>query len=115
MAAYLDFYEPKKGFSIAKAMVSKYRDCPVLKWKHLFQAVEEQLKEGVYNDEPPKQDLVPRLHSFTIDQTGSIHIDAERIETVTLKFYLIDAEVLFSRAPFVKDRAETFSYVKPYL
>ena len=31
-----------------------------------------------------------------------------------VKYYLIDAEILFSRSPFVKDQAEKFSYVKPY-
>jgi len=28
---------------------------------------------------------------------------------------MIDAEVLFSRAPFLKNNAEEFSYVKPFL
>lgn len=31
-----------------------------------------------------------------------------------MKYYIIDAEILFSRAPFLKGNAEEFSYVKPY-
>lgn len=31
-----------------------------------------------------------------------------------MKYYLIDAEILFSRSPFVQDQAEQFSYVKPF-
>jgi len=30
-----------------------------------------------------------------------------------VKYYKIDAEILFSRAPFLKDNADEFSYVKP--
>lgn len=32
---------------------------------------------------------------------------------VTVKYYTIDAEILFSRAPFLKDNTTEFSYVKP--
>jgi hypothetical protein len=32
-----------------------------------------------------------------------------------IKYYTIDAEILFSRAPFLQDNAEEFSYVKPFL
>jgi hypothetical protein len=42
-------------------------------------------------------------------------VESDNIHELTLKFYLIDAEILFSRSPFVKDQAEKFSYVKPYL
>ena len=34
---------------------------------------------------------------------------------MTVKYYLIDAEILFSRSPFVKDEAKQFSFVKPFL
>jgi hypothetical protein len=37
------------------------------------------------------------------------------IKEITLNYYIIDAEILFSRQPFLKDNAEQFSYVKPYL
>ena len=36
------------------------------------------------------------------------------IKKVTLKYYIIDAEILFSRAPFMKENTEEFSYVKPF-
>lgn len=35
------------------------------------------------------------------------------MRTIAIKYYMIDAEILFSRAPFLKDNAEEFSYVKP--
>ena len=30
-----------------------------------------------------------------------------------MRFYIIDAEILFSRTPFLKTNTEEFSYVKP--
>ena len=44
-----------------------------------------------------------------------LSVESENIEKLTLKYYLIDEEILFSRSPFVKDQAEQFSYVKPFL
>ncbi len=35
------------------------------------------------------------------------------IKHVQVNFYIIDAEILFSRTPFLKTNTEEFSYVKP--
>lgn len=42
-----------------------------------------------------------------------IEIESANIKKVSLKFYIIDAEILFSRTPFLKTNTEEFSYVKP--
>jgi len=57
----------------------------------------------------------PLLASIEIDETGCLVIETVNIKTVFVKYYMIDAEVLFSRAPFLKNNAEEFSYVKPFL
>ena len=36
------------------------------------------------------------------------------IKSVTIKYYLIDAELLFSKSPFFTTNAEQFSYVAPF-
>lgn len=36
------------------------------------------------------------------------------IVTVAVKYYIINAELLFSRQPFLKDNTEGFSFVKAY-
>lgn len=36
------------------------------------------------------------------------------IKSITVKYYLINAELLFSRSPFLKSNAESFSYVSPF-
>lgn len=39
-------------------------------------------------------------------KTGAVEIESENIESVELKYYLIDAEILFSRSPFLSSHAE---------
>lgn len=57
----------------------------------------------------------PMIHSIHIDDnSGQLSINSENIPKFKVKYYLIDAEILFSRSPFVKDQAEQFSYVKPF-
>ena len=54
------------------------------------------------------------IHDITITEKGDLTIELENIKELTIKYYLIDVEILFSRAPFVKDEAKNFSYVKPF-
>ena len=55
----------------------------------------------------------PNLSSIQIDEQGTLSIESVNIRQVIVKYYMIDAEVLFSRAPFLKNNTEEFSYVKP--
>ena len=55
----------------------------------------------------------PNLSNISIDEQGTLSIETVNIRQVAVKYYMIDAEVLFSRAPFLKNNTEEFSYVKP--
>lgn len=57
----------------------------------------------------------PELNHIDLDSKGNLTIDHTNIKELIVKYYKIDAEILFSRAPFLKDNAEEFSYVKPFL
>ena len=57
----------------------------------------------------------PMIHSIKIDEKGNMDVELENITSLTVKYYLIDAEILFSRSPFVKDEAKQFSFVKPFM
>ena len=52
--------------------------------------------------------------SVAIDRNGTLKIDSVNLHTVSVQYYIINAELLFSRKPFLKDNTEGFSYVKPY-
>lgn len=46
--------------------------------------------------------------------TGDLTLESVNIKSLEIKYYIINAEILFSRQPFLKENAEHFSYVKPY-
>ena len=48
----------------------------------------------------------PNLDRVEVDNdTGKITVEAVNISELQIKYYQIDAEVLFSRAPFLKNNA----------
>lgn len=55
----------------------------------------------------------PRIECEVISEQAQISLEMANIKQVVIKFYVIDAEILFSRTPFVKEKTEEFSYVKP--
>lgn len=141
MKAYFDFQLPQNdNFKTARLIVKKYKkvkDQPNnhnYRFKEYFQKLELQLKE--YDDDQAKETngadaeklsdneqanqeankkLLPNIHAVEIDeQSGAIQIESVNIEKFDIKYYLIDAEILFSRSPFVQNEASTFSYVKPF-
>jgi len=56
----------------------------------------------------------PELGQIEIDEKGVLTLDSVNVRQVKVKYYLIDAEVLFSRSPFLSNETESFSYVMPY-
>jgi hypothetical protein len=58
---------------------------------------------------------VPHL-SFEISEKepGVLEVETANLNAVTVNFYIVDAEILFSRTPFIKSNSAEFSYVKPF-
>ena len=56
----------------------------------------------------------PNISNIEIDDKGEITLEAVNIKEITCNYYIIDAEILFSRQPFLKENTEQFSYVKPF-
>ncbi len=74
---------------------------------------EASLRERKQENMKQSKNKEPLLQGTTIDDKGTLTIESVNIKIVTVKYYTIDAEILFSRAPFLKDNATEFSYVKP--
>ena len=64
------------------------------------------LKKAIRND--------PILNPVEVDKQGTLKIETCNIHLVTVKYYNINAELLFSRQPFIKDNTEGFTYVMPF-
>ncbi|TNV74380.1 hypothetical protein FGO68_gene14226 [Halteria grandinella] len=134
MRAYFDFFTGlDSGFKVARSIVRDYENYPVPQWRIPFLEILDQLNEYdgemIEDDEVPDKDLEsmteeqkkqkykqsikkePRLACELNEQ--KLEIEAANIKQVQVKFYIIDAEILFSRTPFLKTNTEEFSYVKP--
>ena len=140
MSAYFDFFTGQdEGFKVARTIVRKYEDYPILAWRIPFLEILDQLNEydGDIDEEEQKLEgaavdhenlteeqkklkykksikMEPRL-GFEVSEKeqGVLEVEAANIKKICLKFYIIDAEILFSRTPFLKTNTEEFSYVKP--
>ena len=131
LSAYLDMSNGLPEFKIAKSVCTQYKNFPLLYWRERFEEIEDQLFEyegkeivsmlDVENqtlegktDKEIKKDLQaaqPSL-SFSIDKTKLVIVHSN-IKKISIKFYLIDLEILFSRCPSLKSRSNDFSFVQP--
>lgn len=125
MAAYLDFYTGSPKFALARKIVAQYLNYPVNSWKLMFLEIDQQLKEydgkiateaEEVTEEASKTISMKSQPSYKIRFEGKeIVIEYANTPEVTIKFYLIELEALFSRAPFLSQEGTNFSFVQPDL
>ncbi|HEX3151724.1 MAG TPA: hypothetical protein VHR66_26870 [Gemmataceae bacterium] len=121
--AYLDMFndEPKKARSIAM----KYVKHPVDRWRNTFTAIISQLDEIEgkgprvvdANDRDQQQGVLAATEpnfEFTLDNKA-IQLSWQNVETITINYYLMDVELLFSRNPFVQRSGGQFASIRPNL
>lgn len=141
LSAYFDFFTGQEdGYKVARRVLQRYDTHPVSEWKMMFLAIEDllndfdgefdqmrdefdsesfdssseaSLKQRKQENMKNSKSKEPALSSTQMDESGKLTIETVNIRSVLVKYYMIDAEILFSRAPFLKDNAEEFSYVKP--
>lgn len=129
MSAFIDFYiGADTNYQAARAVVDKYKDYPILHWKFLFDEVRDQLSEfdgrmeldheiDQEDEDAKKQnlkkskELEPYLNAEI--KGYRIQVDYVNVESIEIKYYFIDPEILFSRAPFLVQETEDFAFVKP--
>lgn len=144
LMAYFDFFTgAADGYKDARRIVMKYDNYPITSWRMMFLSIQDQLNEfdGEFDDDeemaaldeghdPALQEAkikeqrkanlkksvkrAANLSSIEIDADGTVKIESVNIREVLVKYYIINAELLFSRQPFLKDNTEGFSYVKPF-
>lgn len=121
MSAYLDFFaeEPQR----ARDIVERYRDFPIEHWDEAFTSIRVQLDE-LDGEGPSIVDEDNRNQKQTVqastepmlalkNQGNQVTLSTSNVEQVTLNFYAMDIEVLFSRNPFVQQYSNKFSFVRP--
>lgn len=119
--AYVAFY--KQEPEAAKAIAEKYRDYPVDRWRDLFADVTSQVAEieggaeevvDGENREQRQGQFASMEPTFELKiEDGAIHLTARNLKQVTINYYPMDLELLFSTNPFVGQDAALFSMIRP--
>ena len=129
LSAYFDIllgYDT--GFKVARKISKEYAEYPVITWRMKFTEILDQLDEfdgkEVDDQEIDLEDLDKKDENmkklkklepsldFTIENKD-IMIDYANIESINVKYYIVNPEILFTREPFEMKNFEMFSYVKP--
>jgi hypothetical protein len=121
LGTYLAFYQG--DLDNARKLVNRHKGHPVDKWRNLFAAADSQLdeiagKEGVLVDDEnrgQKQDQLASTqasYEFKVEDR-QVQLSFQNLDHVTVNYYPMDVELLFSRKPFLKDDTEHFTYIVP--
>lgn len=106
-----------------RELATQWKDHEVDRWRKRFAALLAVLDEArggaaqVQDADSREQEqsrLAAQVPSFDFEIDGSaIRIHHQNLRSCTLSFYRMDIELLFSRAPFMKDESRRFSIVTP--
>lgn len=119
--AYLDFFtaDPQQ----AGAIVARYAEYPVDRWRQAFAAIGQQLAEihgqatAVVNPEDQQQaqtGLAATEPNFEFQvEARKIALHYQHVTAVRVNYYVMDIELLFSGNPFVQQYTGQFSTIKP--
>ena len=128
--AYLDLYREKPDDAMAKA--KKWTDYPVDRWRNRFEnivAMVEEIKGGSSDliDEKDRTQQQDQLASkapgfdFKIESSGKKRgagkgsLEWRNLKELTVNYYEMDIEFLFSSNPFARDQIDGFSMIRPNL
>lgn len=124
LRCYADFFEEK--LADARGLAHQYADYPVDRWRARFAEVAAQLDEldgktvarnGSTTDreqQTSRQAASEPSFDFTVEkQALSLHW--KNMKEVTIRYYRMDPEFLFSSSPFVSGDPDRFSIIQPTL
>ncbi|HEV3021238.1 MAG TPA: hypothetical protein VGX76_02180, partial [Pirellulales bacterium] len=120
-AAYLDFFSGRTDR--ARAIAAKYSEHPVERWCKTFATIAAQIDEADgqaaqlvdaddRNQQETKLAATEPGFDFTVE-AKQIELHFQNLKTVRVNFYEIDAELLFSRNPFVQQFGGQFAAIRP--
>ncbi len=119
--AYTDFYRERTDH--AREVALRYQGHPVDRWRKRFENVLAQIAEidgapaAVVDDESRAQSHTrlaatePSLDLKVEDRKVTVHY--QNLPELTVRYYRMDVELLFSRNPFGKEFAGQFAFVQP--
>ncbi len=122
-AAYLDCFSPQP--EIARTLALKYANYPVDRWRNAFENLKTMLDEvdGTVGSLVNEADRTAEQTKLAANEptfdfqvvSKEIKLDYQNVGRVTVNYYLMDLELLFSRNPFVQEFSGQFSSIRPNL
>ena len=120
-AVYIAMYQeqPEQADKIAK----QYTTHPVKRWREMFAAVSAQVKEinggetEVVDRLDPNQrqtEAASKTPGFEfVVESLKTKLSYQNLDEVTVNYYQMDVELLFSRNPFVQKQDDSYAMIKP--
>jgi hypothetical protein len=107
----------------ARELVARWRELAVDRWAHRFAALGNMLDEltgatpavvDALSREQRHAELAAKQPTFDIavDRDGVV-VRNQHVTSLELRFFEMDAELLFSRQPFVQSDISRFSFIEP--
>jgi hypothetical protein len=123
LTAYLSLYNEYPKFPTAKGLSDKYINYHVPTWRNRFVRIANQLSEvsganAIIETEEKvigNEQKISKAEMLKVElRDNSIIAKSRNVDHVTVSYYEVDIEVLFSKDPFSnKDMTNTFSDVFP--
>lgn len=108
----------------ARALAEPYQEHPVRRWRDRFRSVlamVDELTSGRVAEAGPERtarqtELASQEPSFTLQVEGAkLRLQAQHVESLVLRYYRMDLELLFSLQPFGWTDSGRFAYTAPHL
>ena len=120
-AAYIAMFLEDGGG--ARDIAARYADHPVDRWRNSFVAITAQLDEiesadakviDKENRTETQTNLAATQPTFDFKvESKKVNLNYQNLKSVSINYYLMDIELLFSRNPFVQQYTGQFSYITP--
>lgn len=122
-AVYAAFY--REDLEQAREVASQYAEYPVDRWRERFASAIAQMDEiaggetaivEADNREQEQTQLAASEPSFDFKvESRQVKLSYQNLQAVTVNYYLMDIELLFSTNPFVEGQTGQFAWIQPNL
>jgi hypothetical protein len=129
LRAYLSIFEELPHFSTSREITKLYTNFSDLSWRVMFQEIANQLAEydGAQGTEIEKDEDKAITHVSNKEQSlkaeylkaenkkdsSEITLTYMNLETVTVSYFKLNMEILFSKDPFLDKNINNFSFINP--
>lgn len=129
LRAYLSIFEEFPSFSTAREITKVYTQFPDLSWRKMFQEIANQLAEydGAQGTKIEEDEDMAIKHATNKEQSekaeylkaenkqdsNDITLTYMNLESVTVSYFKLNMEILFSKDPFLDKNINNFSFVNP--